>query len=318
MIRTLCLALIATLPFSAPVGAMTTLTIGTGSISGVYYLAGGALCRIVNRERSTTSYRCVVESTGGSIANVQALTAGDLDFALVQSDVTYRAGQGAAPFDGAPVANLRVVMHLYDEALTIVARPEPGLDFLTDFRGRRLNIGNPGSGTRVSLGMLSDALGIPANGFATLTELDPANHGRGLCDGEIDGFAYQIGHPSENILAATTRCQVRLLSARPDSIATLTRQLPFFKAATIPGGLYPNNPNDVVTLGVTAQLVTRADADDGAVRRIVDAVLDNAAEFSGLHPALSKLKPVDLAYRSPFLPFHPAAAAAFRARGLGE
>jgi len=318
MVRTVFLVLIAAVLPVLPVGATTPLTVGTGTISGVYYLAGGAVCRLVNRERVKTGFRCIVEATGGSVANVRALAARDLDFAIVQSDVAYRALRREPPFEDIDATALQAVMHLHDEALTIAARPEPGLDFLTDFRGRRLNIGNPGSGTPVTMNLLAGAAGIDATGFAALTQLDPANHGRALCDGEIDGFAFQVGHPSENIDAAATLCRIRLLSLRPEAVAALSRQMPFFRPVTIPGGLYPNNPDDVTTLGVTAQLVTRAGVGDESVRALIDAVLDNATEFAALHPVLNKLKPSALATRSRFLPFHPAAAAAFRQRRLLE
>lgn len=304
-------------PWAMPAPA-APLTIGTGSVTGVYYLVGGALCRLVNRDRAATGTTCAVESTGGSVANVQAMAAGDLDFSIVQSDILHRALKGEAPFEGQPLQGLRVAMYLHDEALAIVApvREQAQARTLMDLRGQRFNIGPQGSGTRVTLAQIGETLGIERAGFATLLELNPESQGRALCAGEIDGFAYQVGQPSENIAAAARLCPVRLLGLEPGAIAEVVRQRPYYRPVVIPGGTYANNPQDVTTLGLSALLVTHARVDAAQVRRVVEATLDNRAEFARLHPTLAKLTPGQMARRHALAAPHDGAHAAFHARNL--
>src|SRR5262245_14490576 len=189
------------------------LTIGTGGVTGVYYAAGGAICRLVNKDRAKHGIRCSVESTGGSVFNVNTIKAGELDLGVTQSDVMYNAVKGLSQFkDGGAYGDLRAVMSLHPEPFTVLARKEANIKSFADFKGKKFNVGNPGSGTRASMEELLGAMGWKMSDFSLAAELKADEHGPALCDGKIDGFFYGVGHPCENIQDPTTTCGAKLVS----------------------------------------------------------------------------------------------------------
>src|SRR5689334_12436776 len=119
------------------------VTIGTGGVTGVYYAAGGAICRLVNKDRKLHNIRCSVESTGGSVFNVNTIKAGELDMGATQSDVQYNAVKGLAQFKDGAHGDLRAVFSLHPEPFTVLARKEAGIRTFADFKGKKFNVGNP-------------------------------------------------------------------------------------------------------------------------------------------------------------------------------
>lgn len=292
------------------------ITIGTGGVTGVYYPAGGAICRIVNRDRAKHGLRCSVESTGGSVFNVNALRSGEIEFGVSQSDVQYYAIKGQQQFakDGA-FADLRAVFALHPEPFTVVARKEAGVTKFEDFKGKRFNVGNPGSGTRASMEQLLNAMGWKLSDFALAAELRADEHGQALCDGKIDGFFYGVGHPSANIQDPTTICGARLVPLTGPAVDKLVKENPFYAYATIPGGLYPNNPQETRTFGVQATLVSSAKVPADVVYQVVKAVFDHLDEFKKLHPALAVLKPEDMIKNGLSAPLHDGAVRYYKEKG---
>lgn len=292
------------------------ITIGTGGLTGVYYAAGGAICRLVNKDRKAHGIRCSVESTGGSVANAQALKAGDLDLGIAQSDVHYNAIKGAGQFEkeGA-LADLRSVMSLHPEPITIVARKESNVRALEDLKGKRFNVGNPGSGTRASIEELLSALGWRLQDFSMASELKADEHGPALCDGKIDAFVYDVGHPSANIQDPTTSCGAKLVPVVGPTVDRLVKSKPYYAYATIPGGLYSNNPQETRTYGVIGTLVTSSKVPADTVYVLVKAVFDNFEEFRKLHPALAALKQEAMIRDGLSAPLHEGAARLYREKG---
>src|SRR5918996_3999333 len=233
------------------------ITIGTGGVTGVYYAAGGAICRLVNKDRAKHGIRCSVESTGGSVFNVNTIKAGELDMGVAQSDVHFNAAKGVGPFqkDG-PFKELRAVFALHPEPVTVVARKEANIKSFADFKGKRFNVGNPGSGTRASLEELIAAMGWKLSDFALASELKADEHGPALCDNKIDGFFYAVGHPSANIQDPTTTCGAKLIPLTGSAVDKLVKDAPYYAYATIPGGLYKNKPEPTKTYCVLATLVS--------------------------------------------------------------
>ena len=211
----------------------------------MYYAVGGAICRLVNKDRAKHGIRCSVESTGGSVFNVNTIKAGELDFGVAQSDVQYNAAKGVGQFkDGGVQGDLRAVFAVHPEPFTVVARKEANIKSFDDFKGKRFNVGNPGSGTRASLEELIGAMGWKLSDFALASELKADEHGPALCDGKIDGFFYVVGHPSANIQDPTTACGAKLVSVTGPAVDKLVKEKPYYAKATIPGGLYPERPAD--------------------------------------------------------------------------
>jgi uncharacterized protein len=292
------------------------VTIGTGGVTGVYYAAGGAICRLVNKDRAKHNIRCSVESTGGSVFNINTIKAGELDMGVAQSDVHYNAAKGEGQFqkDG-PFKELRAVFALHPEPVTVVARKELNAKSFADFKGKRFNVGNPGSGTRASLEELIGAMGWKLSDFSLASELKADEHGPALCDGKIDGFFYLVGHPSANIQDPTTVCGAKLVPVTGAAPDKLVKEKPYYAKATIPAGLYPNNPEPTQTYGVLATFVSSSKVPSDAIYAVVKAVFDNFDEFKKLHPALANLDPKAMVKDGLSAPLHDGAVKYYKEKG---
>jgi TRAP transporter TAXI family solute receptor len=294
----------------------TFVTVGTGGVTGVYYAAGGAICRLVNKDRATHGLRCSVESTGGSSYNANAIKGGELDFGMAQSDVQYNAYKGAGAFaETGANDKLRSVFSLHAEPFTVLATPDSGVSSFTDFKGKRFNVGNPGSGTRASMEVLLAAMGWNLSDFSLASELKADEHGPALCDGKIDGFFYGVGHPSANIQDPTTSCGAKIVPLSGKFVDDLVDAHPYYAKATIPGGMYNANPDDVETYGVLATFIVSADAPDDTVYAVTKAVFENFDEFKALHPALGHLTPQDMISNGVSAPLHPGAVKYYSEKG---
>jgi hypothetical protein len=310
-------AAIAGATFSLPaVAQQKFITIGTGGVTGVYYAAGGAICRLVNKDRAKHGIRCSVESTGGSVFNVNTIKAGELDMGFAQSDVQFNATKGVAQFkDGGAYGDLRAVFSVHPEPFTVVGRKEINPKSMNDFKGKRFNVGNPGSGTRASMEELLAAMGWKLADFSLAAELKADEHGPALCDGKIDGFFYAVGHPSANIQDPTTSCGAKIVPLTGPAVDKLVADKPYYAKATIPAGLYPNNPDAIPTYGVLATVVASSKASPDTVYQVVKAVFDNFDEFKKLHPALANLTPQAMIKDGLSAPLHEGAVRYYKEKG---
>ncbi len=308
--------LFALTSLSVPAAAQQKfVTIGTGGVTGVYYAVGGAVCRLMNKSRAQTGLRCSVESTGGSVFNVNAIRSGELDFGLAQSDVQYNAFNGDAQFKGNANPDLRAVFSVHPEPVTVLARPDVGVTKFADFKGKRFNIGNPGSGTLASMEELLKQMGWTDADFSLAAQLKADEQGTALCDNKIDGFFYGVGHPSAAIQDPTTACGAKLIPLTGPAVDALVKAHPYYAMATIPGGMYANNPNPTETYGVLATVVTSSKTPDATVYALVKAVFDNFDEFKKLHPAFAHLDPKDMIKKGLSAPLHPGAIKYYKEKG---
>ena len=292
------------------------VTIGTGGVTGVYYAAGGAICRLMNKDRAQHGIRCSVESTGGSVYNVNTIKGGELDFGVVQSDVQYNAVNGAGQFkDAGAMADLRAVFAIHPEPLTVLARADAGVSKMEEFKGKRFNIGNPGSGQRATMDMLLPALGMKTSDFSLVSELKPDEHGAALCDNKIDGFAYVVGHPAANIQDPTTTCGAKLVNVTGPAVDKLVAEHPYFAEVKIPGGMYAGNPEATETFGVVASFVSSSKVPADTVYALVKAVFDNFEDFKKLHPAFANLEPEHMIKDGLSAPLHEGAVKYYKEKG---
>lgn len=307
----------AMLASSALMAEERFITIGTGGVTGVYYPAGGAICRLVNRDRAEHGIRCGAETTGGSIFNINAMRAGELDFGVAQSDWQYHAFQGTSRFeDTGAFEDLRAVFSLHPEPFTVVARADAEIRDFSDLKGKRVNIGNPGSGQRATMEVVMDALGWTTDDFLVASELPPAEQAAALCDNNIDAMVYTVGHPSGAIQEATTSCDTVLVNVTGDAIDGLIAEHPYYRVAIIPGGMYRGADEDVTTFGVGATLVSSAAVEDETVYRVVKAVFENLDQFRALHPALATLEPAQMVTDGNSAPLHEGAVRYYSEAGL--
>ncbi|WP_339862053.1 TAXI family TRAP transporter solute-binding subunit [Thalassospira alkalitolerans] len=293
------------------------ITIGTGGVTGVYYPTGGAICRLVNKDRKTHGIRCSVESTGGSSYNINTIRSGELDLGVAQSDVQYYALHGEKAFkEVGPFPELRAVFSIHPEPFTVVARADSGIKTFDDLKGKRVNIGNPGSGQRDTMDIVMNAKGWTLDDFALASELKPAEQSQALCDNKIDAMIYTVGHPSGSIQEATTACDSVLVEVSGPEIDKLVADNPYYRVATIPGGMYRGNPDDVKTFGVGATFVSSTKTDADVVYNVVKAVFENFDDFKKLHPAFANLVKEEMVKDGLSAPLHDGAAKYYKEAGL--
>ncbi|WP_306006525.1 TAXI family TRAP transporter solute-binding subunit [Aquicoccus porphyridii] len=295
------------------------VSIGTGGVTGVYYPTGGAICRLVNKDRKEHGIRCSVESTGGSIYNINTIRSGELEFGVAQSDWQYHAYNGTSRFEEAgPFEDLRAVFSVHPEPVTILARADSGITNITDIPGKRFNVGNPGSGTLGTWEVIEEAMGWSRDDLALAGQMKSAETSGALCDNQIDGYFWLVGHPSALTQETVASCDAKLVSAVAPEIDKLVEENPYYRIATIPGGMYPGNPDDITTFGVGATFVTSAQVSDEAVYQVAKAVLGNLDDFRKLHPAFANLKAEEMIRDSLSAPLHPGAIKAYKELGLME
>jgi TRAP transporter TAXI family solute receptor len=296
--------------------AQEFISIGTGGVTGVYYPTGGAICRLVNKSRKEHGIRCAVESTGGSVYNINTIKAGELEFGVAQSDWQHHAYNGTSKFADNPFPDLRAVMSVHPEPFTLIVRGDSGIDSFEALKGKRVNVGNPGSGQRATMEVVMDAFGIGMDDLALATEYKGSEMAKQLCDDNIDAMIYTIGHPAAAIKEATTTCDAKLVSVTGAPIDKLVADNPFYRVATIPGGMYKGTDGETTTFGVGATFVTSTNVPEETVYIVAKAVMENIEDFKGLHPAFANLDPAQMVKDGLSAPLHDGAARAYKELGL--
>ncbi len=291
------------------------ITIGTGGQTGVYFVVGQSICRLVNRGTAEHNLKCTAPSTGGSIANINAIMAGDMDMGVAQSDWQYHAYNGTSEFEGNKFEDARAVFSVHGEPFTVIARADAGISEFADLKGKRVNIGNPGSGQYATMQVVMDALGWTMADFALASELKPAEQAAALGDNKVDAIIYTVGHPNGSIQEAVSTVDAVLIPVTGPEIDALIANNPYYAAASIPGGMYKGSDNETNTFGVKATFVTSANVDDEVVYQVVKAVFDNFDRFKRLHPAFENLTQEEMISAGLSAPLHEGAARYYREQG---
>lgn len=302
---------------SAAVSETTFVTIGTGGVTGVYYPTGGAIARLVNKGKKEHGIRASVESTGGSTYNLNAIASGELEMGVAQSDWQYHAWNGTSKFkEKGPNKDLRAVFSVHPEPFTVVARADSGIKNFEDLKGKRVNIGNPGSGQRGTMEVVMEKMGWTKDDFKLASELKSAEQSKALCDNKIDAIVFTVGHPSGSIKEATTSCDSVIVNVQGEVIDALVEENDYYRTATIPAGMYRGNDQDAMTFGVGATFVTSAKVPENVIYVVVKSVFENFDDFKKLHPAFAVLKKEEMVKDGLSAPLHDGAAKYYKEAGL--
>ena len=270
---------------------------------------------MVTKTRKQTGIRCSAESTGGSIYNINTIRAGELEFGVAQSDWQYHAYNGTSKFKNqGKFKKLRAVFSVHPEPVTIIARGDSEISNVSDLKGKRVNIGNVGSGTRGTWEVMEAALGWQRGDLALAAELKAAETGEAVCDNKIDAYFWLVGHPSALAQESLATCATHLVNATGPAIEAPIKKNSFYRNATIPAGMY-NNKEDINTFGVGATFVTSSDVPEKVVYTVVKAVFDIFAQFKKLHPEFANLKGPEMISGSLIAPLHPGAQKYYKERG---
>jgi hypothetical protein len=297
--------------------APTSVTLATGTPGGVYHPVGNAICRMFNLEGEHQAMPCVAVSSDGSVANLRRIESGDATFGLSQTDVAYAAYYGEGPFAGAgPDPKLRILIALYPEAFTVVARADTSIRDFQDLRGKRVGIGTSGVGYNFTRDVVLEFYGSTLLDPERVLEFAPAEQNQALCSNKVDAIIFEAGHPNGLTQEATTDCRARLVRVAGPPIDHLLATHSYYIASVIPGGMYAGNPGDVPTIGTRAVLVSSSNQPDELTYAVVKAVFENFAVFRQLHPAVSTLEIKDMVPSEAVIPMHPGALKYYREAGL--
>lgn len=318
MMKKTVLALLMTSAMTAAQAAETYLNFGTGGQSGVYYVVGQSVCKLVNRNTAETGVKCSPSTSAGSIANLRSIESGENQLGMAQSDWQYHAYNGSSEFADAKNDKLRVVFSVYPELFSVIARNDAGIEHFDDLAGKRVNVAEPGSGTRATADLLMAEKGWTTNDFSLASELKGSEVADALCDNNIDAFFYNAGHPSATVESAVASCQPHIVPVTGEYVDSLLEKHPYYAKASVPGGLYGGMPDDVPTFAVYATLVSSTDVPDEAIYQTVKAVFENFDRFKKLHPAFANLTPQDMLEKGVTIPFHPGAERYYREKGWIE
>ncbi|QLB18060.1 TAXI family TRAP transporter solute-binding subunit [Mannheimia granulomatis] len=301
---------------SASVQATETfVTIGTGGQTGVYYVVGQSICQLVNRDTAKTGVKCNAPSTGASVANLNAIAAKEMDMGIAQSDWQYHAYNGSSSFEGKKNDKLRAIFSLHAEPFTVMARTDANIKSFDDLKAKRVNVGDPGSGTRATMNVILAAKGWTDKDFKVASELKPAEMASVMCDNNLDAITYNVGHPNGALKEAAASCDAKLVPVTGPEIDKLVADHTYYAKATIPGGLYKGSDEPTETFGVYATLVTSADVDADKVYTVTKAVFDNFDRFKRLHPAFEHLKQEDMIKSALSAPLHDGAVRYYKEKG---
>ena len=303
-------------------GKKRFISIGTGGPTGVYFVVGNAVCRQVHREAAEGrkkgrkhGIRCSAPSTAGSTYNIAQISQGELDFGVAQSDWQYHSYNETSPDKVTPYKKLRAVFSVHPEPYQLIVAKGSGIKSWDDLKGKRVNIGNPGSGQRGTTEVLMKAHGMKKSDFKIATELTSTEQTKALCDGKIDAVGYTVGVPNSGVALATDGCDAKIIGLNTRVEKKLVKENAYYAFTTIPKGTYKTTDADVTTFGVMATFVTSADVPDDVVYEVTRAVFENLDEFKKLHPAFANLDPKKMIKNALSAPLHPGAVKYYKEKG---
>ncbi len=298
------------------------IAIGTGGPTGVYFVVGNAICRVVNKQslidmkkNNGTPIKCSAPSTGGSVYNMNSIISQDFDLGIVQSDVQYEAFKGTGKFEGKPFTKLRALFSVHPEPFQILVSKNSNITSWADLKGKRVNIGNPGSGQRNTFETLMIANNVDASYFGQVTELTSTEQSKALCNGNIDAYGYTVGVPNAGVAQAADGCGAKIITLDTPVIKKLIADTPFYSEATIKKDVYSTIDADVKTFGVTATVVTSSDVSTETIYKVVRAVFENLEDFKKLHPSFAELSHEQMIKSGLSAPLHPGAIKYYKEKG---
>ena len=264
------------------------ITIGTGSVTGIYYTTGGSICRLVNKYKDST-IRCSIQSTEGSLYNLNSVNNKDLDFAIVQSDILYQASHNKNNFKNSSYSKVKSIMAIYPELLTLVTKKDANINTIMDIKNKRINLGSSGSGNETTALTLFNEIGLTKNDLKEASSYNASEMSDALKNNKIDGYFYMVGHPTSTIKDSSSSVNIKIIPIENEITNKLIEKYPYFTKGNIPGGIYKGQVEDIPTFGVKAVLVVNEKVNEKIVYALVKAVLENFDEFKKLHPAYSNI-----------------------------
>ena len=309
------LALCGTLTLAAKdATAQKFLVVGGGSTTGVYYQVALNVCKIINDKIGSMGYNCIGRPALGSVFNINAIGRGLLNYGVAQSDRVWQAANGKRDWDGKPQKGLRTVFSAHPETVMLVTRKDTGITSIAGLKGKRVNIGNPGSGQRGNAEEVLSLSGIDKDKDIKAEGLQQHEANRALVDKKIDAFFYTVGNPWGGGLEIANSTAITMIPVNTPAIQKLVAEKPYYAMTAIPGGIYKGVPKDVPTYAVKATFVTGDKEPADQVYEVVKTIFENLDTLRALHPAFKILTPKEM-LKGLAAPMHPGAVKYYKEKG---
>jgi TRAP transporter TAXI family solute receptor len=293
--------------------AKQDILFGGASITGVYYQVALQLSNMMNKH-AADKYNYIGRPTGGSVFNINAIDRGAFDFAVAQSDRNWQGFNGAADWEGKPVTGLRSVFSMHPETVLLVTRKDAGIKTVMDMKGKRINIGNPGSGQRGNAEDVLRIYGLDYNKDFSAEALQQAEASRALVDQKIDAFFFTVGNPSAAIEEPAQSVDLDIIPINSDGIKDFVAKHPYYIMTTIPAGTYKGVDKGVETYAVTATVISSESVAEEVVYDMVKTVFENLEELKASHAAFRNLNPKEM-LQGLSAPLHPGAIKYYKEKG---
>lgn len=304
---------------AASAQSTTFITIGSGSTSGLYYPTAVGIAKIL--DEADVGLRANARSTGASVFNANAIGEGSLQMGMMQNNIAYYAynGTGVEAFKNNKIENLRGLIGLYPEAIHILAREDAGIDSVADLAGKRVYVGDVGSGTE------QDAMNIMAAFDVSFDDLKADVRGSSgdavglLRDDKIAAMFYTVGLGSSAIVEAAQTAPITVISLAQEPLDQLQEEFDFYTPFTIPGGTYPGVDDDVQTVTLKAMLGASSELSEEDVYTFMNTVFNEKLEafYNDIqNPNLKKFFTVESGLEGMSIPLHPGAVKFFEEQGV--
>lgn len=293
--------------------AKQDILFGGASITGVYYQVALQLSNMMNKH-AADKYNYIGRPTGGSVFNINAIDRGAFDFAVAQSDRNWQGFNGAADWEGKPVTGLRSVFSMHPETVLLVTRKDAGIKTVMDMKGKRINIGNPGSGQRGNAEDVLRIYGLDYNKDFSAEALQQAEASRALVDQKVDAFFFTVGNPSAAVEEPAQSVDLDIIAINSDGIKDFVAKHPYYIMTTIPAGTYKGVDKDVETYAVTATVISNESVSEEVVYDMVKTVFENLDELKASHAAFRNLNPKEM-LQGLSAPLHPGAIKYYKEKG---
>ena len=286
------------------------ITLATGGTSGTYYAVGGVLKTVLDSKLTLSTLN--VESTGASVANVNMITDGEAQMAILQSDVINYAHEGTNSFDGAPETNALWVAGIYNETVQILAKP--GINTVSDLKGKTICVGDVGSGTEINAWQVLGAAGLTKDDVNAVNGSFQDGVDQ-LKDGKIDAAFTVAGAPTTAIVDYATTNTLNLVSLSDDELAAIQEAYPFLIRDDLAADTYTGQDADVTCVAIQATLVASEELSEDVVYEFVKAMFDNKDALTEGHAKFGFLDP-EAASAGATVTMHPGAEKYYKEVGV--
>ena len=279
------------------------LTITTGGTGGTYYPIGGAIVNVL--DNNIDNLTVTAQAGNASVANCTLIKESKTQMALVQNNVAYWAYAGEQTFEGDPVKKLRGIASLYPEAIQLIALLESGIESVEDLKGKKVCVGEQGSGVYADVTNILTAHNMTIDDFDA-EFLSFSESSEKLKDKTIDAAFLTAGYPTSAVVDVASSANMVLVPIEEDKVNKMIKTSPYYALAVIPAGTYKGVDDDVLTATTMAMWVCTSKLDEGLVYKMTKAIWEDQDIITNAHEK-GKMVTLETALDGMGIPLHPGA-----------